>query len=82
MKQVNPFFETSSLALAAAVICLGIPVDSVIKSPDGKSVFIFNRSQYPDLDEIVQEFWKKALRTEPNAFWEAIRFLKNRIYGD
>ena len=82
MSQNNSFFETSSLPLAATVISLGIPIDSVTKNQDGKSVFIFNRSQYPDLDQIIQEFWKKSLRTEPNALWEAIRFLKSRIYGE
>ncbi len=82
MRQDKSFFETSSLPLASAIICYGIPLDSITKIPDGKTVFIFNRTDYPDLDQIIQEFWKKALRTEPNAFWEAIRFLKSRIYGE
>lgn len=76
------FFETSILPLAGAIICCGISLDSVVKDPGGKSVFIFDRSNNPDLDQVIQNFWKKSLRIEPNAFWEAVRFLKSRIYGE
>lgn len=81
-KDITSLFETSSLPLAGAIICSGISLDSVVRNPDGKSVFIFDRSNNPDLDQVVQNFWKKSLRTEPNAFWEAVRFLKSRIYGE
>jgi len=77
----NKFFETSTLPLAASIICLGISLDSVIQGQDSKAIFIFDRSANPDLDEIIQEFWQKSLRIEPNAFWEAGRFLKSRLYG-
>lgn len=80
-KDINSLFETSSLPLAGAIICCGISLDSVVKNPDGKSVFIFNRSNNPDLDQIIQNFWQKTLKIEPNSFWESIRFLKSRIYG-
>ena len=82
MNRNNSYFETSSLPLAASIICSGILLDSIVKNQDGKAVFIFNRSNNPDLDRIIQDFWKKELRTEPNAFWEAVRFLKSRIYGE
>ncbi len=74
-------FETSSLSLAASIVSLGKPLDSVIKNSDGKATFIFNRPDNPDLDQVIQNFWQKTLKIEPNSFWEAIRFLKSRIYG-
>ncbi len=80
-KDSSSLFETSSLPLASAIVCCGITLDSIFKSSDGKTVFIFNRSNNPDLDQIIQNFWQKTLKIEPNSFWESIRFLKSRIYG-
>lgn len=77
----NKCFETTTLALAASIICAGIPLDSVSKDSDGRTVFIFNRSNAPDLDQVIQAFWQRSLKVEPNAFWESVRFLKGRIYG-
>lgn len=76
----NKTYFTTSLNLGAVLICLGISLDSVIKNQDGKSTFVFIRT--PQLDEIVENFWQKKLRVEPNSFWEAQRFLKSRIYGE
>lgn len=73
------YYETQSLPLTATIICFGIPLDSVLKSHDGKSIFVFLRSA--ELDQILENFWKKSLAVEPNTFWEAIRFIKSRIYG-
>lgn len=81
MKTDN-LFETSNLPLAASIICLGISLDSVDKGQEGsKAIFIFDRSNNPDLDQIIQEFWQKSLRIEPNSLLEAVRFLKGRLYG-
>lgn len=81
MDQNKHSYETNSLVLASTLVCLGIPLDSVVKSSGGKSLFRFNRSNNPDLDQIIQNFWQKTLKIEPNSFWESIRFLKSRIYG-
>ena len=77
----NKFFQTSTLPLAAAIICLGISLDSVAQGQDSKTIFNFSRTEAPNLDQIVQDFWRKELRIEPNAFWEAVRFLKGRLHG-
>lgn len=74
-------FETPTLSLAATIICFGIPLDSIEKNDDGKAVFIFNRANASDLDQIIQGFWQKTLKIEPNSFSEAVRFLKSRISG-
>jgi hypothetical protein len=79
MNQSYPPFETSSLPLATTLTCLGITLDSVIKSNSGKAVFVF--SQTPELNQILESFWRKDLRIEPITFFEAQRYLKSRIYG-
>ncbi len=81
-KNYDSLLETSSLPLAGAIICSGISLDSVLKGQDGKATFVFNRSNNPNLEQITRDFWQKTLMIEPNSFWEAIRFLKSRIYGE
>jgi hypothetical protein len=78
MKQNKSYYKTSNLSLSATILCLGTPLDSVIKSPEGRSVFIFQNSE--DLENIILNFWKRALTIEPNSFWDSIRSLKNIIH--
>ena len=80
MDQNKHFYETQSLLIGATLISLGIPLDSVIKNSEGKSIFVFSRQD--NLDQILESFWNKSLAIEPNLLWESIRFLKSRIYGE
>ena len=73
-------FETNSFIIASTLISLGIPLDSLVKDADGKATFIFTRTD--NLELLLQSFWKRSLKVEPNSFFEAQRFLKSRIYGD
>lgn len=80
MDKNKTYYETQSLPLAVTLICSGIPLDSVNKGADGKSTFVFPQSS--DLSRIIRLFWQRALKVEPNFFWETQRFLKSRIYGE
>ena len=79
MNKHKIFYETQSLPLAVSIICCGTNLYSVIKSPDGKSTFVFEKT--PELTKTIEFFWQRALKIEPNSFWESLRFLKSRIYG-
>lgn len=78
MKQNLSYYKTSSLHLSATLLCLGTRLESVAKSADGRSIFIFQKST--NLETIVENFWKRSLVVEPNSFWESIRSLKNLIH--
>lgn len=80
MNQYKKVFETYSLPIAATLISLGFTLDSVEKTISRKSIFKFFSSI--ELEKTIQEYWKKSLRVEPTSHWEAIRFLKSRIYGE
>lgn len=77
--EAKTFYETNSLPLSATLICLNIPLDSLRKDPDGKFVFIFPHTG--SLNQILESFWKKSLVVEPNSYWEALRFVKSRMYA-
>jgi len=72
------YFSTSELCLAATLLCFGVILDSVQKTDSSKVIFLFRRNK--DLDPIINNFWNRTLKIEPNAFWEATRFFKSRIY--
>lgn len=80
MNEDKNLYETQSLSLAATLISLGINLDSVIKDQEDKSTFIFLQTK--ELDQVIELFWKRELKVEPNSFWESLRFIKSRIYGD
>lgn len=79
MNKNKSYYETQSLSLAATLVSLGLALDSVVKDPGGKATFIFPQTK--ELNRIIELFWKRELKVEPNNFWEAQRFLKSRIYG-
>ncbi len=77
--RLTDYFATSELSLSAALICLGYTPDSLDKTQN-KITFIFSRSE--ELDKAVQAFWRRELKIEPLAYFEAQRYLKSRIYGE
>jgi len=72
-------YKTQSLLIAATLLSLDTPLESIEKDSTGKSTFTFPRQG--KLDQILEAFWDKTLQIEPNLLWESIRFLKSRIYG-
>lgn len=72
------YFETESLPLSVSIICSGIPLNSLIKDSNNKATFFFPYSQ--ELVKITELYWQRALKIEPNQFWETQRYLKSRIY--
>lgn len=79
MNENKSFYKTQSLPLAATLISLSIELDSVNRIQEGKFAFVFPHTQ--SLEQIIEAFWQRKLRVEPNSYWEAQRFLKSRIYG-
>lgn len=80
MNKNKSYYETQSLSLAATLVSLGLALGSVVKDSGGKATFIFTQNK--ELNQIIELFWKRELKVEPNSFWEAQRFLKSRIYGE
>jgi hypothetical protein len=79
MPSVNDFFTTYDLNLSAVLVASGFPLDSLEKPNSGKALFYFARSA--ELDEVVQLYWAQQIRLNPHALFNALKFLKNRIYS-
>ena len=77
----NNYLVTTSLALAAAIqVSSSSRLHSIEwLSGSGKASFVFDRSD-ANLDEIVQLFWQRALPLDALTYFEALRYVKARLY--
>lgn len=76
----NNQYQTTSLALAAAIqLGSSNKLQSIETSPDSrKAVFVF--SVTPELNSIIQHFWERSLPLDAFSYFEAIKYLKTRLY--
>jgi hypothetical protein len=74
----NTFFKTQDLALATA-ISLFYPLVAIDReSNPRKAQFVFKRDA--GLDELIASYWRRELKTEPQAYFDAMRVIKGRLY--
>ena len=79
MKDSNEnLYETSDLALITT-LSLYFPIESVARDNTKKVLFVFSRTQ--ELDDLMGKYWAGKLRVEPQAFFNQIKIIKTRIYG-
>ncbi len=74
----NDFFKTTDLALATA-ISLFYPLEAIERG-GRKAQFIFRRDA--GLDDLIQSYWRRELTVEPQAYFDALRAIKGRLYDD
>ncbi|MDP3697161.1 MAG: DUF5659 domain-containing protein [Candidatus Taylorbacteria bacterium] len=75
----NDFYQTADLALAA-VIFLSYPLEAIERQNPRKAQFLFKRGS--QLDELIESYWQGGLKVEPQAYFNALRVIKARLYGE
>lgn len=73
-------FTTQDLNLSAVLIAKGYTLQDVIKTKSGKSTFCFDGSS--DIHQLIQDYWSNNLLVNPQAIFNALKLLKNRIYSN
>lgn len=73
------FYQNSDLALTT-VISLSYPIEAIDKSNPRKANFILRRNE--NLDELIEEYWRGALKVEPQQFFNQLQIVKARLYGE
>ena len=73
------FYRTADLSLAA-VICLFHPLEAIERKNSRKAYFLFKRSG--ELDTLIEVYWRGESRVEPQAYFNALRVIKTRLYGE
>lgn len=69
-------YSTPDLNLAT-VISLSYPLDSIERLSDRKMAFVFKREE--GLDQLIEAFWRRETRVEPNQFSEHRKMLIARM---
>jgi len=75
----NDFYRTADLALATTIF-LSHPLEAVDKQNPRKAQFLFKRNS--ELDELIESYWRGELKVEPQAYFNALRVIKARLYGE
>ncbi len=70
---------TTDLALAAAIY-LFYPLETIDRQNPRKSQFIFKQNK--GLDKLIENYWRGKLKVEPQAYFNALRVIKARLYGE
>ena len=73
------FYRTADLALTAA-ISLFYPVEAIDRLNPKKAQFIFKQDE--GLNELIENYWKGQIKVEPQAYFNALRIIKARLYGE
>lgn len=76
---LNDYYFTQDLALAAA-ISLWYPIESIDRTNPSKAQFLFKRDD--KLDKLIEAYWKQELRIEPQAYFNQLKVIKSRLYGE
>lgn len=77
--QINEYYSTSDLSLAAA-ISLTIPVEAVNRINPNKVQFLFKKSE--ELNKIIDGYWRDLLKVSPSVYFNQLKTLKARIYSE
>lgn len=77
--QEKDLYRTSDLALATA-ISLFYPIEAIDRQNTHKAYFIFKRGG--GLDEFIEAYWRGELKVEPQAYFNQLRIIKTRLYGE
>jgi len=75
----NDFYRTTDLALATAIY-LFHPLEAIDRQNPRKSHFLFKRDS--GLDELIESYWRGELKVTPQEYFNALRVIKARLYGE
>lgn len=75
--KTNDFYQTPDLAIATT-ISLFYPLEGIDRQTY-KALFIFRRDK--QLDTLIEGYWRGELKVEPQAYFNAMRAIKTRLYN-
>jgi len=76
MNKISDFFSTSDIGVTT-VLSLYYPVYLIDKSDPTRAVFFFKRES--GLDELIQSYWNRELKIEPQLLLSQRRQIQRRL---
>jgi len=78
MKQ--PTIRIRDLGLAAALVSSGFVMSDTQRDTTGRTYFVFMQTN--ELDHAVNDYWADTLDVKARKYFDDIKMLKSRIYGE
>lgn len=75
----DSFYQTTDVALCAALCCNGYQIEEIEKISSNRSVFLVRRDD--KLGETIRLYFAHKLRVEPISFFNCLKEIKTRIYN-
>lgn len=71
-------YKTYDLALVTT-LSLFFPIESVEGTNTQRVLFVFRQTN--KLNEMVESYWRRDIRVEPQQFFSQLKIIKTRIYS-
>ena len=80
---VKNWYSTPDLALAST-ISLWYPIEAIDRSNPNKARFLFKKDKESNknFNQLIEDFWKRKLRVEPQTYFNQLKTIKARLYEE
>lgn len=78
-QSTNDSYSSSDLALVTT-LSLFYPIEAIDRQNPHKAVFVFKRDA--ELDRLIEAYWRKELKVEPQTYFQQLKVLKARLYEE
>lgn len=73
-------YATQDLPLAATLVALGYSLIGIERTNPKRAGFCFTLNS--ELEAIIEKYHSGKVRIEPRTYFDALRQVKNRLYGN
>ncbi len=80
MNEESPTVSIRDLGLAAALVSCGFVMSDTQRDQTGRTHFLFAETN--ELDHAVNDYWADTLDVKARKYFDDIKMLKSRIYGE
>ena len=77
--KLNDFYQSSDLALVCT-LSLFFTIEAIDRTNPRKATFLFKRDE--SLDELLESYWRRELKVEPQAYFNQLKAVKARLYAE
>lgn len=78
-KENEHHFQTSDLALCAALCCLGYQIENIEWRSASRAMFVIRKDK--KLEGLIEKYFAHQLKVEPVNFFNFLKEIKTRIYN-
>ena len=75
----DDYFQSSDIALCAALCCYGYRIETIDKQNPRKAIFFIKKDE--KLDDLIQKYWAHQLQAEAMGYFNFLKEIKARIYS-